>query len=322
MKDDGIEVHSCEGRCMWDVRVFGRLARIIRDVDPDIVHALLFHANVAARFAAWEVNLSPNRVVCEIQTVEVERPWHLTVDGWTHRGCRFTIGNSLSVIDHLAVKARIPRNRLRLVRGGINPAPLRDAAQIDRSTLGLPADAPIVLWVGRLDPVKGLAVLIEAFREIARKTSAHLLLAGTGPLDGQLRCQIDASGLISRVHMLGARSDVPALLKVADVFAFPSRTEGLPNAVLEAMAARCAIVTTDAPGCRDLIQHEQSGLLVPHGDAKFLAAAVLRLLGDRQLADRLAAKAAKVVEEEWHIDKTFAAYHHLYHEIADAIQHT
>jgi len=315
MKDDGIEVHSCEGRCMWDVRVFGRLARIIRDVDPDIVHALLFHANVAARLAAWEVNLSPNRVVCEIQTVEVERPWHLTVDRWTHRGCRFTIGNSPSVVDHLAVRARIPRDRLRLVRGGIDAAPLRDAAPIDRSTLGLPADAQIVLWIGRLDPVKGLTVLIEAFREIARATNAHLLLAGAGPLDGQLRCQIDASGLISRVHMLGARSDVPALLKVADVFAFPSRTEGLPNAVLEAMAARCAIVTTDAPGCRDLIQHEQSGLLVPYGDAKFLAAAVLRLLGDRPLADRLAEKAAKVVEEEWHIDKTFAAYHHLYDEI-------
>ena len=355
MADEGVDIRSCSGQGGLDIRVLPRLARIIREAEPQIVHALLFHANVAARLAAWEVGISPERVICEIQTVEVERRWHLIVDRWTHRGCRFTIGNSPSVIEHLASRAGIPRDRLRLVRGGIDPGPIRKATPIDRSVLGLPADAPIVLWIGRLDPIKGLTILIDSFQEIAADYGAHLLLAGTGPLRGQLAAQIARMGLLGQanarastpspnqslerkrrvsrprarawgsekqrmfvhgdIHLLGARDDVPALLKAADVFAFPSRAEGLPNALLEAMAARCAIVTTDVPGCRDLIRHEETGLTVPYGDGTALAGAIRRLLDDRSFAHRLGRAAAAAVERSWHIDKTHAAYHAIYQEI-------
>jgi glycosyltransferase involved in cell wall biosynthesis len=314
MSDEGVDVRGCGGRGGWDIRVLPRLARIMRETEPDIVHALLFHANLAARLTAWEVGISPDRVVCEIQTVEVERRWHLTVDRWTHRGCRFTIGNSPSVIDHLASRAGIPRDRLRLVRGGIDPGPIRRATPIGRSMLDLPADAPIVLWAGRLDPIKGLTILIDSFRTIAADYGAHLLLAGTGPLQDQLAAQVGRMGLSEHVHLLGARRDVPPLLKAADVFALPSRTEGLPNALLEAMAAGCAIVTTNVPGCRDLIQHEETGLVVPYGDTAALGSAVQRLLDDRPLARRLGRAAAAAVGRDWHIDKTYAAYHAIYEE--------
>lgn len=315
MMDDEFEVHTCGGRRGWDFRVIGRLAKIISSSTPDVVHALLFHANVAARQAARRINFPPDRVVCEIQTVEVERRWHLLVDRWTHRGCRFTIGNSPSVVDHLATHARISRDRLRLVRGGIDPGPLREAKPIDKTALGQPDDAPIVLWVGRLDVVKGLELLVESFQPIAANTSSHLLLAGTGPLHARLTHLIGALDLSDRIHLLGPRDDVPALLKSANVFVFPSRTEGLPNALLEAMAAQCAVVTTDVPGCRDLIQHEENGLLVPYGDVEALSCAIRRLLDDRALASSLARRAAEVVEQDWHIEKTYAAYRAVYAEI-------
>ncbi len=315
MADEGVDVRDCGGRGGWDVRILGRLARIMRETEPDIVHAMLFHANLAVRLAAWEVGISPERVVCEIQTVEVQRRWHLLVDRWTHLGCRFTIGNSPSVVEHLANYARIPRDRLRLVRGGIDPEPIREAIPVDRSMLGLPVNAPVVLWVGRLDPVKGLTTLIDSLPTIAADFGAHLLLAGTGPLQEQLAGQIASVGLPGFVHLLGTRSDVPSLLKAADVFAFPSRTEGLPNALLEAMAACCPIVTCDVPGCRDLIQHDQTGLLVPYGDTAALTGAIRRLLQDRAFARRLGHAAAAAVEEQWRIDKTHATYDAVYQEM-------
>ena len=315
LRDDGVGVHSCGARGSWDIRVIGRLARIISEKRPDIVHAMLFHANVAARRAARKAGLPSDRVLCEVQTVEVERRWHLLVDRFTHRGCRFTIGNSPSVIEHLHRRARIPRDRLRLVKGGIDPTLLQKVKPVDRSTLGLPADAALVLWVGRLDPVKGLDTLVGAFQSIDVDTDVHLLLVGDGPLRTRLRNKIDRLGLAKRVHLLGARDDVPALLKVADVFAFPSRTEGLPNALLEAMAAGCPIVTTDVPGCRDLIEHETTGLIVPYGDTATLATAILRLVHDRPAARRLGERAADAVTSGWHISGTFDAYANIYEAV-------
>ena len=219
------------------------------------------------------------------------------------------------MIEHLATRARIPRDRLRLVRGGMEPSRLRDVPAIDRSEFGVDDSIPVVLWVGRLDPVKGLETLIEAFRPVAGETGAHLLLAGTGPQRGELTKLITRVGLKNRVQLLGARRDVPALLETADVFVFPSRTEGLPNALLEAMAAGCPIITTDVPGCRDLIQNEKTGLVVTYKDAPALTEAIFRLLRDRAWAARLGARAADDVQRNWHIHQTHEAYASLYHEI-------
>lgn len=314
LEADGVTVYSCEGRGGWDFRVIARLAKIIQATQSGLIHSLLFHANFAARWAAAKVGFPSSRVLCEIQTVEVERRWHLWVDRVTYDGCRFIIGNSPSVIEHLATHARIPRDRLRLVRGGIDPAPIRAVDPIQRTSLGLPHDAPMVLWVGRLDPVKGLSILIESFGLIAGETNAHLCLAGGGPIREQLERQVRGLQLVHRVQFLGPRTDVPALLQAADVYVFPSRTEGLPNALLEAMAAACPIVTTDVPGCRDLIVNGQTGLVVPFGDTLALAAAMRRLLRDHTLAAQLGSQASEVVGSEWNIRLTYEAYGAIYDE--------
>ncbi len=314
---DGVPVFTCEGRGGWDFRVVKRLADIIADTRPGLIHSLLFHANFASRRAARSAGFPAKRVVCEIQTVEVERRWHLLVDRWTGGSCRCFVGNSPSVIEHLAHHARIPRDRLRLVRGGIDPEEVRAARAIDKRTLvaGIDPDAPIVLWVGRLDPVKGLTFLVRAFREVAEKTSAHLVLVGGGPLKATLEREVRRTALLGRVHLLGPRRDVPSLLKTADVFAFPSRTEGLPNALLEAMAAACPIVTTDVPGCRDLIEHERTGLVVPYDDTPKLTAAVLQLLAHPTFSAQMGKAAAVEVERNWHVERTWEGYSALYDDI-------
>ena len=311
----GVEVESCNASGGWDFRVIGRLARLIERHDPDVLHALLFHANLASRWAAKRAGFPEDRVVCEIQTVEVERRWHLLVDRFTHRGCRLTIGNSPSVIEHLTKHARIPRQRLRLVRGGIKVERIIQAAPIDRAKIGLQSSDRVILWVGRLDPVKGLDILIEALRRVPADLAAHLVLVGDGPLRDALAQRAKSVGLGARVHLLGARKDVPSLLKTADLFAFPSRTEGLPNALLEAMAAGCPIVTTDVSGCHDLIIHEDNGLMVPYGDTQALTGALTRLLADAELAGHLGRRARESAERDWPIEKTYDAYAAVYEEV-------
>lgn len=315
LRQADIPVSSCEGRGGSDFRVLRRLTRILRDLRPDVVHAFLFHANIAVRLCARRAAVPVDRVICEIQTVELKRRWHLTVDQWTHRLCRMTIGNSPSVIEHLATRARIPRARLRLVRGGIDASPYRNAKPVDPSSLGVRDQSPVILWTGRLDPVKGLFFLLDAFQIVQRLAGAHLLLAGGGPLLHRLRRRITRLGLDGAVHLLGVRDDVAALLKAADLYLLPSRAEGLPNALLEAMAAGCPIVTTDVPGCRDLITHQRTGLLVSYGNVEQLAAAMMRLLRDRPMADRLARAASEEVRKHWSITATIDGYDSVYRDI-------
>ena len=314
---DGIPVETCGACCGGDVRVIGRLARVIRERRPHLVHAMLFHANLAARLASQAVGFPWQQLLCEIQTVEVERPWHLQVERFTHGLSRLTIGNSPSVIQHLAERAGVPASRLRLIRGGVDPEPILAAEPIDKRALGLSDGDAMLLWVGRLDPVKGLIGLLTAFDRAARDRRLHLVLVGDGPLRDELLWRVAKMPCASRVHLLGARRDVAPLLRACDAFVFPSRTEGLPNALLEAMAAGCPIVTTDVPGCRDLIRDAVTGLVVSYGDTLALGTAIARLVDDRRLATRLGEAAARSVSTSWHLSATHRAYADLYGEVGD-----
>ncbi|MFQ5461016.1 MAG: glycosyltransferase [Phycisphaerae bacterium] len=317
LREAGIEVRSCDGRGGFDVRVIPRLAAILRRCKPRMVHAFLFHANLAARLAGKWAKFPRDRIFCEIQTVEVQRRWHLVADHFTHDLCRLTIGNAPSVVRHLAACACLPPHRLRLVRGGIDPkrctAPRTPNAAL-LPAAGLPQNARTILWVGRLDVVKGLDVLLKALERLRQRVDAHLLLAGEGAYRVPLERLAATLRLTDQVHFLGVRSDVTALLRSTEVFAFPSRTEGLPNALLEAMACGCSIVTTDVPGCRDLITHERTGLLVPFDDPDLLSQALLRLFTDAALRTRLGTNAQHEVATRWRFDQTLESYETLYRE--------
>ncbi len=315
MMQAGVEVGSCDARSMAGIGALLRLRREIAEFQPEIIHSFLFHANIACRLIAPLAGVSRNKLICEIQTVEIERRWHLTVDRWTHRLCRMEIGNSQSVIDHLHREGGLPESWLLLVRGGVDLERFDLAKPIRKSELGVEGSDSLLVWVGRLDPVKGLDDLLRALPIIRQRFPAQLVLVGDGPERSRLEKLIAELDLADSVSLVGVREDVPEILKACDVFVFPSHTEGMPNALLEAMAAGCAIVCTDVPGNRDLITDGETGLTVPARDPHALADAVMTLLANRDLSDRLGAAASAVARESYDNKLVTARYLEIYDTI-------
>ena len=156
---------------------------------------------------------------------------------------------------------------------------LRDRAPlpVPRSK-GLP---PVVLAAGRLVAQKDFATLLDALARLSGPQAPRLILLGTGPLAPALRAQLQAAGLSQRVDMPGHVADVLPYMARADLFVLPSRWEGFPLALVEALGCGCPVVATDCPGgSGDILQQGALGVLVPVGDATALAAAMARVLAD------------------------------------------
>lgn len=315
LRQAGIAVHACGARSVRQVGALYELWRQLLAEPPDILHALLFHANIAARLLGPLAGISPRRILNEIQTVEIERPWHLLMDGLTCRLCRFEVGNSPSVIEHLHSFANIPWSRLRCEWGAVDVQAIATAAPLDRSALGIGSDESFLLWTGRLDPVKGFEEMLAAARRLKRTRRFKLFLCGEGAYRPVVEHLISINDLTNDVLLLGQRDDVPSLLRSADVFVFCSRTEGLPNSLLEAMAAGVAVVTTNVPGCRDVIQDGHTGLLAEPGSPEAIADGIERLLSDPELARRLGERAQKWVSEQADLESWVQRWALLYNDL-------
>lgn len=315
LRQAGIEVAACGARSTLSIPALLRLRRHIAAFKPDVVHALLFHANLACRLVCPLAGVPPRKLICEIQTVEIERLWHLALDRWTHALCRLEIGNSPSVVEHLHRAAGLPPAKLRVVAGGVDVEHMERCDAVSKAELGIAEHEHLLLWVGRLDPVKGLDDLLDALAAVNREEPVQLILLGDGSHRAHLEARIRSLGLRDRARLLGVRHDVPRFLKACDVFVFPSHTEGLPNALLEAMAAACPIVCTDVPGNRDLIRDGHNGLCVPPRNARALADGIVRLLRDREWAARLGAQAQDDAKRQHNAGDMILRYQNLYQEI-------
>jgi glycosyltransferase involved in cell wall biosynthesis len=281
-----------------DVRALVALVRLFRAGKYDVVHTHSVKAGLLGRVAARLAGIP-----CIVHTIHgvpfvIDRRLrsrvYLTYERWlaphTHRVV--CVGEVLR--QEVASWGVIPSERLQTIYSGIDfdaYAPARPVAAV-KQALGLEDAWPIVGSVGRLteckaqwDLIDGLAVLLR------RMPAAALVLVGDGELREALDRQRRALGVETRVHLLGERDDVPDLLPMFDVYAMSSRFEGVGRALTEAMYAARPIVATPVYGVREVIRHEETGLVVPTGAPDAVASAIERLANDRALAARLGAAA-------------------------------
>lgn len=211
---------------------------------------------------------------------------------------------------------RVPAARIRVIRNGIDV----DRYDNPRSgalhrTLGLGADALLVGMVARFDPVKDHSTMLRAFKQVRTAVpAAHLVLIGDGELRGAIEQEVQTLALGARVHLMGVQRDIPALLADLDVVALSSRAEGLPMALLEAMAAGRSVVATSVGAIPELLE-QGAGTLVPSGDPAALAEALTAQLADAGSRGGIGASARERVRVRYGLAAMTDAYEAMYRDV-------
>ncbi len=212
------------------------------------------------------------------------------------------------------------QERFHVVHSGVDIDRYRAAGadpEVKRKELGLTRGEPIVLSVGRLEPVKGHRYLINAVPSVLKELpQARVLLCGDGALRGELEGLARNLGVAEEVIFLGEREDVPELLAASDLFVLPSLNEGMGRAVVEAMAAGKAVIATDVGGVPDLVADGESGLMVEAESPEQLAGAIVMLLKDEDLRRKMGVE-GKNRAEEYSIDAMLEKIDALYQELLE-----
>ncbi|GDX81685.1 glycosyl transferase family 1 [Deltaproteobacteria bacterium] len=314
----GIELRFLDKQPGLDLRMIGRLRRVLRDLQPDVVHTHLH----TLKYAWPAVGFRGPAIVHTVHNL-AEHEVETHTRAVHHVAFRLGV-EPVAIGDAVAeslkrVYGRTPRS---VIPNGIRVADFRSPAgtrertrQALASQLGFEADTTLFFTAGRLNEQKNHAGLLDAFASPAL-ASAHLLVAGEGALLGALQAQAAALGVASRVHFLGVRRDVSTLMAAADAFVLASNWEGNPLVVLEAMAAGLPVVATDVGCVAELVSHE-TGRVVPPGSPPALAAALAELAGDRALVRALGARGADIAAARFDVAVMARAYSELFATVAD-----
>jgi glycosyltransferase involved in cell wall biosynthesis len=315
----GLDARPFAARGEADLRAAWRLARLLREERFAILHCHTSHAHSIAAIARWltPAALYPALIIARRVDFSIYRHSFLGLNGLKYRRADAIIAVSQCVKDVLA-RDGVDAGRVLVVRDGIDVERIERApARTDevRRSLGLRAGERLVVNVAAMAGHKGQRYLVAAVPAIrAARPEARVAIFGEGALREDLEAQARALGLGEGLIFAGFRppDEIPAVLKAADVFAFPSVEEGLGSSLFDAMAAGAPIIASRAGGIPEIVRDGETGLLVPPRDPDALARAVVRVLGDPALARRLASAARAFVRErgtkERMVAETIAVY--------------
>ena len=265
----------------------GVIVRFLREHPADV-----FHIHVGTGEENFDGARAARRagIPAIVQTLHL--PWVVTRSA---KRRRFFAG--VQRVDHFIAVSQaqratyerigVPAERFSTVPNGIGARGPGLGRRAARRTLGLDADQPVVMTIGRLTAMKGQRHLIDSVPALAgRFPGLVVLIVGEGHLRGQLEARIAKLGVARSVRLLGHRPDARMLLDAADVFVLPSLYEGMPLVALEAMEAGVPVVATRVIGTEEIVADEQTGLLVPPHDPAALGQALAAMLADRSLRTR------------------------------------
>jgi glycosyltransferase involved in cell wall biosynthesis len=250
-------------------------------------------------------------------TVRAER-WMFR---WCSRTFDWLVANSRSAAD-LGQKLGFSPHRISVIPNGhlVDRYLRQTDRQAVRASLGVLANERMLLYVGRLIDTKRVCDAIDAFSLLGADCPVKLVIAGDGPQRGALVAQVSKLGLNERVVFAGQRRDVPDLLQAADVFVFPSETEGLPNSLIEACLSRLPIVACQVGGVVDVVKNGETAILVAPRSPTELAAAVQCLLRNPAKADSLASAAEIHARHNYSVDQSLNALYDVYDRLLDTRQ--
>ena len=299
IRDAGVTVTALDARGAWDLGVFARLHRLVREHQIGVILSFLVHANVAAAYVGRR--LPQVRIIQSIQTTQARPRWH-----WLAQ--RLAAGMADGIVAPSPSVAQIAEERSGIARDRVGVIPNAIDVEAFASVRPRSMDDAIVQigFIGRLDPVKRIDDLVAAMALLGPEF--RLSIFGEGVQRSAIERQIGEPGLSERVRLCGVVPRPQEALEQIGVLVLPSEAEGFGLVLIEAMAAGVPVVATDAPGIRDVVEHEQTGLLVKIGDRQALALAITRLRTDRALRDRLVVSGREMVRRRYGWEGVLRAY--------------
>jgi glycosyltransferase involved in cell wall biosynthesis len=307
----GIEVVCLGATRRRDFLVVWPLYRHLAALRPAILQTFLFHANIVGRLAGMAARV--RFIVSGIRVAEKRSRLRLWIDRVTDGLVTQHVCVSRDVADFSIKRGGLPSAKISVIPNGVDFDRYANAAPADLTQFGVPRGSRVLLFVGRLDPQKGPLQLLEASAQLFPDHSdLHLVIVGDGPLGAELRSWTLARNLESRVHFAGRQENVAGLMRAADLFVLPSQWEGLPNVVLEAMAAGTPIVATAVEGIRELLEDGRLGVIVPQSGETGLADAIREALGQKEKLRQATSAAQAIVAKRFTWPLVVAEYELLY----------
>lgn len=312
-----VEAFPVRGKLFYprSIREILRLARFMRRERVQIVQTQDLYSHLVGLPAAWIARV-PVVITNRLDLGHTMKGWHRLALKMLSFGITRVMANSEGVRTMLIQEEKIDPAKIELIYNGVNldqfPMPPKEKSPLPLE----PGDRPIVV-VANLWPVKGHEILFEAaVRVTALYPTAKFVLVGTGGARRAiLEARARALAIDKQVLFLGPRQDVPRILPQMEISVLPSLAEGFSNAILESMAAGLPMVATDVGGNREAIVEGETGFLVPPRDPEALADRILRLLGDRALAQRMGRAGRQRIETTFSLQRMVAETERFYERL-------
>lgn len=322
LEHGGIEVFSLtmsDGdtlRGWWaSLGAFFKLLRYCRRFKPTIIHSFLFRANMIARLAGFLTHVPI--VISSVRVMGGEKNYYYALEKVTSFMVDRYITVSERVKDHLVSRAHIPDHKVTTIYNGVA---LNDQVRFHHGAqdppCGLTSHDRLIIAMGRLHLQKGYAYLIHALAAVREEFPAiKLFIVGEGEEENNLKNLVKSLDLTDQIMFTGLLPDSGKILSFAELFILPSLWEGMPNAILEAMAAGKPVVATTVGGVPELVLHGETGILVPPQDPDALARAILDLFRDPVKARTMGEAGRERVQVHFRIASMLEKTERLYHEL-------
>ena len=311
----GVAVEFFGARKLWHFPgVVRRLTHALRAWQPDVVQGFLFHANVVAAVACRRAGIE--HVVWGIRVAERGRRWHFWLLQRLADRAERIVCVSRGVAEFMHSRGFPPKS-IEVIPNGVDLATIDQAAPIELASLGVRPRRKALVFVGRFDRQKGTDWLLQVCPRLFEVLPMHdLLMVGSGPQEKQLRRLASQSSAAGRVHFLGWRGDVPSILKACDLLLVPSRWEGMPNVVLEAMVCGIPVLATPVEGIEELLG-EGMPFQTSELKSEVFCQTALRLASDGVLRGRLGNENCARVEQHFTLAAMVQSYERLYQRLVE-----
>lgn len=294
-------------------RAVARLAGAIRREGVLLVHGFLFQGSAVAAMAARWAGIP---YMTSVRNLELwKRPHELAFSRWIHAGARRVTFNSTHVRDLTCAREGVDPARTCVIDNGLPDLPAAEPLDPDpwRGAAG-----PRLACVASLSRKKGHSFLMRAFSGVqASHPGARLVLVGEGPLRAELESEAARLGIAGQVAFAGRRSDARAVIAAADLLVLSSLEEGMPNVLIEAMAAGVPQVATAVGGTPETVEEGGTGFLVPPGDPVMMCERIRRLLGDDGLRRRMGRRSRALFLERFGVARMARRHEELYEGVLD-----